>query len=153
MVSWIITIWVCGAIFIFMLARVLGGDANFSQVRLPRAPSSKPCSVAAPRPLRLQAAGPTLTRHPPLPLFPLAPQTLGILGYCLLPIIIVSAIAAAVPASTPYLAPAVRAAGVVWASYSAGTLLVSESLKTRRVLLLYPVFLLYVYFVSLHTGA
>ena len=94
-----------------------------------------------------------MTRHPPLPLFPLAPQTLGILGYCLLPIIIVSAIAAAVPASTPYLAPAVRAAGVVWASYSAGTLLVSESLKTRRVLLLYPVFLLYVYFVSLHTGA
>ena len=31
-VSWIITIWFCGSLLVFFLGRVLGGDADFSQV-------------------------------------------------------------------------------------------------------------------------
>jgi hypothetical protein len=42
--------------------------------------------------------------------------------------------------------------GVVWASYSAGSLLVQEELKNKKPLLLYPIFLLYIYFFSLYTG-
>ena len=43
--------------------------------------------------------------------------------------------------------------GVVWAAYSAATLLIDEGLRKKALLLLYPVFLLYVYFLSLYTGA
>ena len=42
--------------------------------------------------------------------------------------------------------------GVVWASYSAGSLLVDQQLGQKKILLLYPTFLLYVYFFSLSTG-
>lgn len=42
--------------------------------------------------------------------------------------------------------------GVVWAVYSAGTLLCMEELRQKRTLLLYPIFLLYIYFFSLYTG-
>lgn len=42
--------------------------------------------------------------------------------------------------------------GVIWASYSAGSLLVQEELKNKKPLLLYPIFLLYIYFFSLYTG-
>ena len=33
MVSWILTIWVAGSLFIAVLAQALGGDVSFSQVR------------------------------------------------------------------------------------------------------------------------
>ena len=42
---------------------------------------------------------------------------------------------------------------MIWASYSAGSLLVPEELNNKRTLLFYPVFLLYIYFFSLYTGA
>ena len=34
-VSWIITIWICGSLIIFMLARVLGGEVRPSYFNLP----------------------------------------------------------------------------------------------------------------------
>ena len=43
--------------------------------------------------------------------------------------------------------------GVVWASYSAGSLLIQDELKNKRLLLMYPILLLYIYFFSLYTGA
>lgn len=48
--------------------------------------------------------------------------------------------------------PADQAAGVAWASASAGTLLRARNLQRRRVLVLYPIVLLNVYFVSLRSG-
>ncbi|KAK5967926.1 hypothetical protein GCK32_004732 [Trichostrongylus colubriformis] len=42
--------------------------------------------------------------------------------------------------------------GVMWSVYSAGTLLCVDELQSKKPLLLYPVFLLYVYFFSLYSG-
>lgn len=42
--------------------------------------------------------------------------------------------------------------GVFWAAYSAASLLVGDEFKTKKPLLIYPVFLLYIYFLSLYTG-
>lgn len=42
--------------------------------------------------------------------------------------------------------------GVFWAAYSAASLLVGEEFKTKKPLLIYPIFLLYIYFLSLYTG-
>ena len=41
---------------------------------------------------------------------------------------------------------------MTWAAYSAGSLLVTEQSQSRKVLLVYPTLLLYVYFFSLYTG-
>ncbi|XP_023614380.1 protein YIPF4 isoform X4 [Myotis lucifugus] len=45
-----------------------------------------------------------------------------------------------------------RLFGVFWAAYSAASLLVGEEFKTKKPLLIYPIFLLYIYFLSLYTG-
>jgi len=42
--------------------------------------------------------------------------------------------------------------GIFWASYSAASLLVSDSYKEKKPLLIYPIFLLYIYFFSLYSG-
>lgn len=42
--------------------------------------------------------------------------------------------------------------GVLWAAYSAGSLLCVQELQHKKPLLLYPIFLLYIYFFSLYTG-
>lgn len=42
--------------------------------------------------------------------------------------------------------------GVFWAAYSAASLLVGDQFKTKKPLLIYPIFLLYIYFLSLYTG-
>lgn len=42
--------------------------------------------------------------------------------------------------------------GVFWAAYSAASLLVNDEFKTKKPLLIYPIFLLYIYFLSLYTG-
>ena len=51
------------------------------------------------------------------------------------------------------ISPSPKAIGVLWASISAGSLLITQELERKRLLVLYPIFLLYVYFLSLHTGA
>ncbi|MGH0159594.1 UNVERIFIED_CONTAM: hypothetical protein FKN15_008291 [Acipenser sinensis] len=45
-----------------------------------------------------------------------------------------------------------RLFGVFWAAYSAASLLVGDEFKTKKPLLIYPIFLLYIYFLSLYTG-
>lgn len=79
-------------------------------------------------------------------------QCLGVIGYSLLPLII-TGLALPVVNYLPYIPHLVKILGVAWACYSAGSLLASEELQLKRPLLLYPIFLLYVYFFSLYTGA
>ncbi|XP_028398851.1 protein YIPF4-like [Dendronephthya gigantea] len=78
-------------------------------------------------------------------------QCLGVIGYSVLPLI-VTALALIVFHSIPFLNTIIKLLGVVWASYSAGSLLVEEELKNKKLLLLYPIFLLYIYLFSLYTG-
>ncbi|XP_076320766.1 protein YIPF4-like isoform X2 [Tachypleus tridentatus] len=107
-VSWIMTLWVCGSLLVFLLARVLGGEVNYS-------------------------------------------QCLGVIGYSVLPLIIT---ATTLPLLNPFpfISLFVKLMGVVWATYSAGSLLCVQELQNKRPLLLYPIFLLYVYFFSLYSG-
>lgn len=79
-------------------------------------------------------------------------QCLGVIGYSLLPLI-VTGLTLPVLNAIPYLPHIIKILGVIWACYSAGSLLASEELQLKRSLLLYPIFLLYVYFFSLYTGA
>ncbi|XP_078591102.1 protein YIPF4-like [Branchiostoma floridae x Branchiostoma japonicum] len=78
-------------------------------------------------------------------------QCLGVIGYSLLPLIVT---ASALPLVRPfhYVSLLVKFLGVLWAAYSAGSLLVHEEFKTKKPLLMYPIFLLYIYFLSLYTG-
>jgi len=79
-------------------------------------------------------------------------QCLGVIGYSLLPLVVIG-LALPFLHQLPYLPVIFKVLGVVWASYSAGSLLVTEELASKKLLLFYPVFLLYVYFFSLYTGA
>lgn len=107
-VSWIMTIWLFGSAMIFMLARVLGGDVNYS-------------------------------------------QCLGVIGYSVLPLFLVGLVLP-LTHSLYLLHNAIKLLGVVWSTYSAGSLLCVQELQQKRVLLLYPLFLLFIYFFSLYTG-
>lgn len=78
-------------------------------------------------------------------------QCLGVIGYSVLPLVVT---ATALPLVRPfhYVELTFKLLGVVWATYSAGSLLCVQELQNKRPLLLYPVFLLYVYFFSLYSG-
>ncbi|XP_067938957.1 protein YIPF4-like [Watersipora subatra] len=106
--SWIMTIWLCGSALIFILARVLGGDVNYS-------------------------------------------QCLGVIGYSVLPLLVVG-LMLPLTHSIHWLHNAIKLLGVVWSTYSAGSLLCVEELQQKKVLLLYPLFLLFIYFFSLYSG-
>jgi len=108
-VSWIITIWICGSMLVFLLARVLGGEVNYS-------------------------------------------QCLGVIGYSLLPLVLIALVLPALH-NLHYVELLFKLIGVVWATYSAGSLLCGQELQQKKVLLLYPILLLYIYFLSLYTGA
>ncbi|CAJ0576137.1 unnamed protein product, partial [Mesorhabditis spiculigera] len=107
-VSWILTIWFCGAFLIFFLARALGGDVGYSQV-------------------------------------------LGIVGYCLIPLVVTGVFMSLLKSFQTF-SFLLGTFGIIWAVYSAGNLLCVEELTEKRPLLLYPVFLLYIYFFSLYHG-
>ena len=79
-------------------------------------------------------------------------QSLGVIGYSLLPLA-VTALLLSLVKSLYFVSATLRMIGVLWASFSAATLLASEELKHKKVLIIYPIFLLYVYFLSLYTGA
>jgi len=79
-------------------------------------------------------------------------QCLGVIGYSVLPLFIIACVLPVVK-SLHYLSMAFKLLGVVWAAYSAGSLLCVQELQHKKPLLLYPIFLLYVYFLSLYTGA
>ncbi|EDO31572.1 predicted protein [Nematostella vectensis] len=78
-------------------------------------------------------------------------QCLGVIGYSLIPLVL-TALALPLVHYFPMLGFCIKAIGVVWASYSAGSLLIHEDLRSKRPLLLYPILLLYIYFFSLYTG-
>jgi len=78
-------------------------------------------------------------------------QCLGVIGYSLLPLIITAPILGLVH-SIHSLSVIFRILGIFWASYSAASLIVDESYKSKKPMLIYPIFLLYVYFFSLYHG-
>uniref|UniRef100_A0A915PQK9 Protein YIP n=1 Tax=Setaria digitata TaxID=48799 RepID=A0A915PQK9_9BILA len=78
-------------------------------------------------------------------------QVLGIVGYCLIPLVVVGLVISVLSRFWLF-STAIGCFGVLWSVYSAGTLLCVEELREKRTLLLYPVFLLYVYFFSLYSG-
>lgn len=79
-------------------------------------------------------------------------QTLGVIGYSVIPLILAASTQPLIR-NIPILNGFIRVFGVLWASYSAGSLLVDQELGKKKLLLLYPILLLYVYFFSLSTGA
>jgi len=78
-------------------------------------------------------------------------QCLGIIGYCLIPLV-VTGLVAPLFSGMRILNILIKSFGVVWAVYSAGTLLCVEELQSKRPLIWYPVLLLYIHFLSLYTG-
>ncbi|XP_034370476.1 protein YIPF4 [Arvicanthis niloticus] len=78
-------------------------------------------------------------------------QVLGVIGYSLLPLIVIAPILLMV-GSFEMVSTLIKLFGVFWAAYSAASLLVGEEFKTKKPLLIYPIFLLYIYFLSLYTG-
>jgi hypothetical protein len=42
--------------------------------------------------------------------------------------------------------------GTLWATFSAASLLVTPEILHKRILVMYPILLLYIYFISLHSG-
>ncbi|XP_053377460.1 protein YIPF4-like isoform X1 [Mercenaria mercenaria] len=79
-------------------------------------------------------------------------QCLGVVGYSVLPLVITALILPLFKAFH-YVALLLKLLGVLWAAFSAGSLLCVQELQQKRPLLLYPIFLLYIYFFSLYTGA
>ncbi|KFQ22768.1 Protein YIPF4, partial [Merops nubicus] len=78
-------------------------------------------------------------------------QVLGVIGYSLLPLIVIAPLLLVV-GSFEVVSTLIKLFGVFWAAYSAASLLVGEEFKTKKPLLIYPIFLLYIYFLSLYTG-
>ncbi|CAL8361909.1 unnamed protein product [Boreogadus saida] len=78
-------------------------------------------------------------------------QVLGVIGYSLLPLIVISPLLLVI-GSFDVFATVIKLFGVFWAAYSAASLLVGDEFKTKKPLLIYPIFLLYIYFLSLYTG-
>ncbi|KAM6459053.1 protein YIPF4 [Liasis olivaceus] len=78
-------------------------------------------------------------------------QVLGVIGYSLLPLIVIAPVLLVV-GSFEIVSTLIKLFGVFWAAYSAASLLVGEEFKTKKPLLIYPIFLLYIYFLSLYTG-
>ncbi|XP_061914974.1 protein YIPF4 isoform X1 [Entelurus aequoreus] len=78
-------------------------------------------------------------------------QVLGVIGYSLLPLIVVAPLLVVI-GSFQLISTLTKLFGVFWAAYSAASLLVGDEFKTKKPLLIYPIFLLYIYFLSLYTG-
>ncbi|XP_061767080.1 protein YIPF4 isoform X1 [Nerophis ophidion] len=134
-VSWIITIWIFGSLTIFLLARVLGGEVSYGQVLGVIGYSLLPLIVVAPLLVvigRFQLIS-TLTKK-------LTVEGVWLVG------LQQSGLCHDRPRNQRQLF------GVFWAAYSAASLLVGDEFKTKKPLLIYPIFLLYIYFLSLYTG-
>lgn len=134
--SWVFTLWLMGSFFIFLLARMLGADITYS-------------------------------------------QSVGVIGYSLLPLVLACTVllfvslewlewlvkvclsrcthALSLSLSRDYhqLADAssnVQAACTAWAAFSASSWLAPLEMASKRYLLMYPIVLLYIYFISLYSG-
>eukprot|EP01006_Ploeotia_vitrea_P008684 TRINITY_DN20796_c0_g1_i1.p1 TRINITY_DN20796_c0_g1~~TRINITY_DN20796_c0_g1_i1.p1 ORF type:complete len:240 (-),score=19.62 TRINITY_DN20796_c0_g1_i1:106-825(-) len=79
-------------------------------------------------------------------------EVLAVIGYSLIPLVLLC-----------FLLPFVRGMStvtvifkvvhVLWCTYAAKTLLITAPLQPKQYMICYPLFLLYVYFVCLHSGA
>uniref|UniRef100_A0A7N8XYW0 Protein YIPF n=1 Tax=Mastacembelus armatus TaxID=205130 RepID=A0A7N8XYW0_9TELE len=78
-------------------------------------------------------------------------QVLGVIGYSLLPLIVIAPVLLVI-GGFDVVSTLIKLFGVFWAAYSAASLLVGDEFKTKKPLLIYPIFLLYIYFLSLYTG-
>uniref|UniRef100_A0A3B3SAP6 Protein YIPF n=1 Tax=Paramormyrops kingsleyae TaxID=1676925 RepID=A0A3B3SAP6_9TELE len=78
-------------------------------------------------------------------------QVLGVIGYSLLPLIVIAPLLLVI-GNFDIVSTVIKLFGVFWAAYSAASLLVGDEFKTKKPLLIYPIFLLYIYFLSLYTG-
>ena len=78
-------------------------------------------------------------------------QTLGVVGYSLLPVVITAPLVSSFH-PMPTMGITLRVLGVLWSTFSAGSLLAVEGLRNKKTLLLYPLFLVYVYFLSMYSG-
>jgi hypothetical protein len=78
-------------------------------------------------------------------------QIVGIIGYSLIPLLFMACISPFIK-NLHYLNIMLKMIGLVWSTYSAATLLCSHELRHKKPLLLYPIFLLYIYFLSLYSG-
>ncbi|KAF3842541.1 hypothetical protein F7725_024492 [Dissostichus mawsoni] len=78
-------------------------------------------------------------------------QVLGVIGYSLLPLIVIAPLLLVI-GGFEMVSTLIKLFGVFWAAYSAASLLVGDEFKTKKPLLIYPIFLLYIYFLSLYTG-
>lgn len=79
-------------------------------------------------------------------------QTLSVIGYSVLPLII-TGLLLPLFRGFYYISLLLTLHGVVWGAYGAASLLAIEELSKKRILLIYPIFLLYVYLFSLYSGA
>jgi hypothetical protein len=78
-------------------------------------------------------------------------QIVGTIGYSLLPLLII-AVAMPLIKKFHFVSNVVKVLGLAWSTYSAATLLCVQELQHKKPLLLYPIFLLYIYFLSLYSG-
>ncbi|GMS81042.1 hypothetical protein PENTCL1PPCAC_3217 [Pristionchus entomophagus] len=78
-------------------------------------------------------------------------QVLGIVGYCLIPLVVIGLLYP-IMSAIPLISSIWGLVGIGWSVYSAGSLLCVDELESKKILLLYPVGLLYFYFFSLYSG-
>eukprot|EP01088_Endostelium_zonatum_P000537 TRINITY_DN10787_c0_g1_i1.p1 TRINITY_DN10787_c0_g1~~TRINITY_DN10787_c0_g1_i1.p1 ORF type:complete len:265 (+),score=24.37 TRINITY_DN10787_c0_g1_i1:42-836(+) len=85
--------------------------------------------------------------------------TLGVLGYCLLPELIVTLLLAVI-GNDNWVAGLLKTIGVFWSSFSAGSLLSLDAFGQsdptkyyqKQAMITYPILLLYVFFICLYSG-
>uniref|UniRef100_T1J9L5 Protein YIPF n=1 Tax=Strigamia maritima TaxID=126957 RepID=T1J9L5_STRMM len=71
-------------------------------------------------------------------------QCLGVIGYSILPLLLTASCLPLLHSlQFVYVSMLIKFLGVLWATYSAGSLLCVEELQEKKPLLLYPIFLLY----------
>jgi len=79
-------------------------------------------------------------------------QTLGVIGYSLLPLTLTVCFLATPLPLPAWLHAAFKILATFWSALSAESVLVTPEITNKRILLAYPICLLYIYFVGLHTG-
>eukprot|EP01102_Stenamoeba_stenopodia_P009346 TRINITY_DN2754_c0_g1_i1.p1 TRINITY_DN2754_c0_g1~~TRINITY_DN2754_c0_g1_i1.p1 ORF type:complete len:260 (-),score=42.44 TRINITY_DN2754_c0_g1_i1:69-803(-) len=78
-------------------------------------------------------------------------QSIGVIGYSILPLTL--AVSTLYVFSPVWYIYTVKVAATAWATLSAESLLASSTeIANKRLLLAYPILLLYIYFISLHNG-
>ena len=77
---------------------------------------------------------------------------LGTIGYCLIPIIFCSFMAYIFNFASSFLGHVCKLVGVLWATLGSSNFLASMEYKDKQILLAYPIFLLYIYFLHLYSG-